>query len=182
MVCEKCSYTDKEEKEKNNIKLCKICYHFSPEKQEDFDNYVKEKVDWKTLDTFRKYNQKIGDNLKKGMDIQAKQGNLVTRAPLGYDVIEGKLVKNQDSSRVHSLFKIFLEKDYSLNQLSKNYGLSINGLKKVLTNRTYLGEIKFAGKLNKGTHEPILNPEIFYAVQRKLKEKLSHFNNPQDKN
>jgi len=173
MACEKCSYQDKEEKEKFNIKLCKICFHFAPEKKEDFDKYIQEKIDWKIIDTFRKYNQTPGENLKKGMDIKAKQGQLVTRAPLGYTVTEGKLVPNEDASRIHSLFKIFLEKDYSLNQLSKNYGLSINGLKKVLTNRTYLGEIKFAGKLNKGTHEPILNPEIFYAVQRKLKEKLS---------
>ena len=172
MACEKCSYQDANEKEKNGVKLCKICYHFAPEKKEDFDSYIKEKIDWKVIDTFRKYGQSAGEQLKKGMDSKAKEGKLMTRAPLGYDVVEGKLVPNQDSSRVHSLFKTFLDKEYSLNSLSKNYGLSINGLKKVLTNRTYLGEIKFAGKLNKGSHDPIINPEIFYAVQRKLKEKL----------
>jgi len=172
MVCEKCGYQDPNEKERDGVKLCKICLHFAPEKKEDFDSYVNEKVDWKIIDTFRKYGQSIGDQLKKGMDKKAKTGNLVTRAPLGYDVIDGKLVPNQDSSRIHSLFKVFLEKEYSLNSLSKSYGLSVNGLKKVLTNRTYLGEIKFAGKLNKGNHQTLISPEIFYAVQRKLKEKL----------
>lgn len=173
MACEKCGYSDTNEKEKNNVKLCRICYHFSPEKQEDFNSYLEEKVDWKTLDTFRKYNQTAGEQQKKGMDEKAKQGQVMTRAPLGYSIIDGKLVQNEDAAKVHSLFKTFLEKEYSLNSLSKNYGLSVNGLKKVLSNRTYLGEIKFAGKLNKGTHTSLISPEIFYAVQRKLKEKLA---------
>ena len=172
MVCEKCGYTEKKEKEIYNKKLCTICAHFAPQEKEDFNSYIAEKIDWKILDSFRKYNQSSGEKQKSGMKIKAKQGNIVTRAPLGYDVIEGKLVPNINSSKVHSLFKVFLEKDYSLNSMAKNYGLSVNGLKKILLNRTYLGEIKFAGSLSKGTHQPIISPEIFYAVQRKLKEKL----------
>ena len=37
----------------------------------------------------------------------------------------------------------------------------INGLKKILKNRTYLGEVKFAGNLYKSNHPAIINPEIF---------------------
>jgi len=172
MVCDKCGYTDKKEIEKFGKKLCRICAYFSPSAQEQFNSYVNEKIDWKTLETFRKYNQTMGENQKKGMDSQAKQGKLVTRPPLGYDVLNGELKPNQEASKIHSLFRTFLENDYSLNSLAKNYGLSVNGLKKVLANRTYLGEIKFAGKLHKGAHSSIISPEIFYAVQRKLKEKL----------
>ena len=172
MTCEKCGYSDKKETEKLHKKLCQICFYFSPDEKEKFNQYINEKIDWKILDTFRKYNQTSGQKQKSGMEEKAKQGKLVTRAPLGYDVVEGKLVLNQQSSKVHSLFKTFLEKDYSLNSLAKSYGLSVNGLKKILTNRTYLGEIKFAGNLNKGNHEPLISAEIFYAVQRKLKEFL----------
>ena len=171
MVCEKCGYIDKSEKEVFGKKLCSVCSCFVPEK-EKFDEYLQEKLDWKILETFRKHNQKKGNAQKLGMNEKAKQGKIVTRSPLGYNIVDGKLEINQDSSKVHSLFKIFLEKDYSLNSLSKNYGLSVNGLKKVLQNRTYLGEIKFAGKLNKGNHSPIISQEIFYAVQRKLKSIL----------
>jgi hypothetical protein len=56
--------------------------------------------------------------------------------------------------------------------LSKNFHLSVPGLKKILTNRTYLGEVKFDGKIYKGDHSSIINPEIFYAVARKLKTYL----------
>jgi hypothetical protein len=172
MVCEKCGYNDKKEVEIFGKKLCGVCAHFSPEDKGDCFNYVAEKVDWKILDTFRKYKQLPGGKQKSGMSKKAKQGRPVTRAPLGYDILDGKLVPNKDSARVHSLFKTFLSRDYSLNSLSKNFSLSINGLKKVLTNRTYLGEIKFDGNLHKGFHQQLISPEIFYAVQRKLKEYL----------
>ena len=172
MTCEKCGYRDKKEVKKFDKSLCLVCAHFAPADKGDFNNYIREKIDWKSLDTFRKYGQTPGNNQKSGMSKKAKQGNLVTRAPLGYDVIEGKLVQNQDSARVHSLFKTFLAREYSLNSLSKNFSLSLNGLKKVLTNRTYLGEIKFDGQIHKGTHQKLISDEIFYAVQRKLKDYL----------
>ena len=170
MACEKCGYEDKNEKDIFGKKICTICFHFAPDKFEQFKDYIKEKIDWKILDTFRKYGQAAGQKQKQGMNKKAKQGKLVTRAPLGYAVADGKLVPNQQASKVHSLFKDFLNQDFSLNTLAKNYELSVNGLKKVLSNRTYLGEIKFAGSLHKGNHKPIISAEIFYAVQRKLKE------------
>lgn len=172
MTCEKCGYKDKKEVKKFGRNLCGVCSHFAPLTFEDFERYIQEKLDWKDLDTFRKYGQTQGDSQKTGMLKKAKEGKIVTRAPLGYDIIRGKLVQNQDAARVHSLFKTFLNRDYSLNSLSKNFSLSINGLKKVLTNRTYLGEIKFDGQIHKGTHQNIISPEIFYAVQRKLKSYL----------
>lgn len=171
MVCEKCGYQDKKEGEKFNSKLCRICLMFSPENENDFRDYLSEKLDWKLLETFRKYGQSTGSRQKKGMKEKAKQGKVVTRVALGYSLIDGKLVPNESASKVHSIFKTFLNENRSLNNLSKQYGLSVNGLKKVLKNRTYLGEVKFAGNLYKADHPAIINPEIFYAVQRKLKER-----------
>jgi len=172
MVCKKCGYQDKREVKVFGSLLCPICAKFAPEKVHDFQDYIAEKIDWKILDSFRKYNQHLGAKQKLGMEKMASIGKLVTRAPLGYDVINGNLTPNEDAVRVHSLFKTFLARNYSLNSLAKNFSLSINGLKKVLTNRTYLGEIKFDGKIHKGNHQAIINPEIFYAVQRKLKDYL----------
>ena len=172
MTCKKCGYIDQKEKIIFGNPLCKICAIFAPEKIQDFQNYIAEKIDWKKLDTFRKFNQSPGQKQKQGMQKMANSGRLVSRSPLGYDVANGNLIPNEDAIRVHSLFKTFLARNYSLNSLAKNFSLSINGLKKILTNRTYLGEIKFDGKIHKGNHQPIINPEIFYAVQRKLKTYL----------
>src|SRR3989338_6655069 len=171
MVCEKCGYIDKKELPKFGKPLCQICYKFSPDDEDKFYSYLSEKIDWKTIDTFRKYGQSVGDKQKQGMNQKAKSGYAVTRAPLGYNIINGKLIQNQDASKVHSIFKTFLNEDISLNSLSKKYNLSLNGLKKILKNRTYLGEIKFDNEIHKGSHDKIISDEIFYAVQRKLKEK-----------
>ena len=172
MVCKKCGYSDKKEKIIFGNTLCKICATFAPQKIHDFQNYIEEKIDWKDIDTFRKYKQYSGEKQKQGMEKMANIGRIVTRAPLGYDVVNGNLIPNEEAVRVHSLFRTFLNKEYSLNLLSKNFLLSINGLKKILTNRTYLGEIKFDGKIHKGSHQPLISPEIFYAVQRKFKTYL----------
>ena len=172
MACEKCNYQDKKETTKFGKPLCQICNKFAPENKDQFNFYISEKLDWKTLDTFRKYGQSLGTSQKQGMNKKAKQGFAVTRPPLGYDNSDGKLTPNQDSAKVHSIFKTFLDKEISLNQLSQKFNLSINGLKKILQNRTYLGEIKFDGKISKGSHEKLISDEIFYAVQRKLKNKL----------
>jgi len=172
MACEKCGYTDKKEVKIFDHHLCKICVTFAPSNSEEFQKYLEEKIDWKILDTFRNTGITQGKKQKYGMQKMANEGKPQTRPPLGYDVINGNLAPNKDAVRVHSLFKTFLARKYSLNSLSKNFSLSVNGLKKILTNRTYLGEIKFDGKIYKGNHQPIINPEIFYAVQRKLKTYL----------
>jgi hypothetical protein len=170
MVCDKCGYIDKKEVKKNNYFFCRICAFFAPEVEDDFVFYVNEKVDWKALETFRKFGQSVGSRQKNGMCEQAKQGRVMTRVALGYSLVNGELVPNEFASKVHSMFKVFLEKNYSLNSMAKHYGISVNGLKKILKNRTYLGEIKFDGQLHKGKHSALISPEIFYAVQRKLAE------------
>ncbi len=170
MACEKCGYHDKKEGEKLNSKLCRLCLMFAPENESDFQNYLSEKIDWKLLETFRKYGQSTGSRQKKGMDEKAKQGKIMTRVALGYSLVNESLIPNEFASKVHSIFRTFLNQNYSLNNMAKHYSLSVNGLKKVLKNRTYLGEVKFAGNLYKSNHSAIINPEIFYAVQRKLVE------------
>jgi len=172
MACEKCGYKDSKEVKLKDYYLCQVCLKFSPEDKDYLEDYINEKIDWKELETFRKYKPQEGFKQKIGMDKKASEGNVMSRAPLGYDIIHGKLIQNKDSSRVHSLFRTFLNRNYSLNSMAKNFSLSVNGLKKVLTNRTYLGEVKFDGKIHKGNHDPLISPEIFYAVGRKLEDYL----------
>ena len=102
----------------------------------------------------------------------ASIGRVMARPAMGYDVENGNLIPNEASCKVRQIYKTFLNSDDSLNSLSKSFQLSVPGIKKILSNRTYLGEIKFDGKIHKGDHKSIINTEIFYAVQRKLKTYL----------
>lgn len=105
------------------------------------------------------------------MEHTASKGNLVSRAPLGYKIIDKKLIPKDDSYIVQEIFQDFLNNETSLTQLGKKYGLSVNGLKKVLTNQTYLGKIKFDGQTHQGTHQSLISPTLFNHVQNKI-EKL----------
>jgi len=173
MACVKCGYEDeKNEVKRHGEELCTVCATFAPSDEEKFKLYIDEKIDWQKIDTFREHGEYRGAKQKKGMKLKAEEGKVMTRAPLGYNVESGGLVTNEKSLIVNSIFKEFLDNDDSLNEISKKYGLSVNGLKKVLKNRTYLGEIKFDREFHKGDHKPIISPEIFYAVQRKLHQKL----------
>ncbi|RMD45950.1 hypothetical protein D6829_00760 [Candidatus Pacearchaeota archaeon] len=166
MACAKCGYNEPKEKTLFGKKLCKICFFYAPQEKHAFENYLEEKIDWRILETFR-YHENLSAR-KQGMERVAKTGRPVTRPPLGYKVLNGKLAPDEYASKVHSIFTTFVSKNYSLNSLARNYGLSTNGIKKILSNRTYLGEIKFSGRLFKGTHKPLISAEIFYAAQRKL--------------
>jgi DNA invertase Pin-like site-specific DNA recombinase len=50
----------------------------------------------------------------------------------------------------------------------------VGPLAHVLKNRFYIGEIAFQGEIHKGEHEPILDRELFAAVQARLAEGKTH--------
>jgi site-specific DNA recombinase len=96
-------------------------------------------------------------------------GNLVTKPPLGYKVENKLLILGEHSYVVKELYQEFLDNTISLTQLSKKYSLSVNGLKKVLSNYTYLGKVKFDGQIIQGKHQPLISSTLFNQVQEKLK-------------
>jgi site-specific DNA recombinase len=105
------------------------------------------------------------------MDKKARDGYVVTRAPFGYKLENKKLIPKENSYFVQEIFQEFLNKDISLTKLAKKYNLSVNGLKKILKNHTYLGKIKFDGQTHQGSHQPLISSTLFNHVQNKL-EKL----------
>lgn len=155
----------------NSIVLCSICHYFAPTSDEEFKIYLNEKIDGTVLDTFRKSQKSISKRTKKGMIKIFKTGQLVTRAPLGYKVENKQLIPTENSYIVQEIFQEFLNTNTSLTQLAKKHSLSVNGLKKILTNYTYLGKIKFAGEIKQGIHKPLLSAELFNRVQEKMREK-----------
>lgn len=107
-------------------------------------------------------------NQKNSMIKKASQGNLMSRAPFGYKIIEGKLVPSENFREVEEIFEEFLNNSFSLRQLAEKHNLSVNGLKKILTNFTYIGKIKFNNQIHEGTHQSIVSSTLFNHVQNKL--------------
>jgi len=107
-------------------------------------------------------------NQKEGMIKKASQGNLMSRVPFGYKLLDSKLIPAENYLEIEEIFEEFLSDKISLRQLSKKHNLSVNGLKKILKNFTYLGKIKFNNQINEGHHQPLVSSTLFNHVQNKL--------------
>ena len=112
-----------------------------------------------------------GEIQKQGMINKASAGNLMSRPAFGYKLENNKLVPAQNSEEVREIFEEFLNEKISLSQLAGKHNLSVNGLKKVLINFTYIGKIKFNNQIHEGNHKPIISSTLFNHVQNKI-EKL----------
>ena len=164
--CAKCSSLASQKK--FNSFLCNICHYFSPHKEEEFEDYINEKIDGRTLETFRKYSGGVGQRQKKGMVKKASQGEVMSRIPFGYKLENKKLVPAQNHQEIVEIFEEFLNETPSLTQLAKKHNLSVNGLKKILKNFTYIGKIKFNNQIFEGNHQAIISSTLFNHVQNKL--------------
>jgi len=105
---------------------------------------------------------------RKGMANKAAKGSLMSRAPFGYKIIDKKLVPAENSEEIEEIFHEFLDEKISLTQLAKRHNFSVNGLKKVLTNFTYIGKIKFDRQTHQGSHQSLISSTLFNHVQNKL--------------
>ncbi len=166
--CRKCNYESNENRKiSDNVYLCSVCRKFLPSSKSEIPLYLQEKTDWQNLETFRKFSH----SGKTGMKEKAKQGNIMSRAAFGYKIENKQLIPDEEKSLiVQKIFMDFLSQEISLNQLAGKYGFSVNGIKKILKNFTYIGRIKFDGQILSGSHKPIISPELFNKVQSKLEK------------
>ena len=133
------------------------------------------------IEDLRKENEKLKQEIEKLKSIKvnqrnsminkASQGNLMSRAALGYKIENGKLIPAENYKEIEEIFEEFLNQDISLRKLAEKHKLSVNGLKKILKNFTYIGKIKFNNQIHDGNHQPIVSSTLFNHVQDKL-EKL----------
>jgi len=166
-TCIKCGYIGDTNK-KFGLVFCNVCYKFCPNTPEEVDKYIEEKIDGTHLSSFRKYSKTRGQEQKKGMISKASKGKIMSRAPFGYEIKSKKLVPAQNSDEVQEIFEEFLQKGMTLNKLAKKHKLSVNGLKKILSNFAYIGKIKFNNQIYSGTHSSLISPILFNKVQDKL--------------
>jgi len=111
----------------------------------------------------------IGDRTTFTMGKKARDGGCITRAPIGYKIFHKQLIIDPSSmDKVRNIFKTFLESEISLTQLAQKNNLTTSGLIKLLENKTYIGKIKFANQESEGSHQSLIDFEIFKKVQEKL--------------
>lgn len=173
--CIKCGFESEENLEKFRVPICNICFRFAPNSEDKFKEYVSEKIESLCLDSFRKFSE-LGNPQKKAMIKKASQGNFMSRAAFGYKIENKKLIPAENFREIQEIFEEFLNQNISLTQLAKKHNFSVNGLKKILTNFTYLGKIRFNNQIHQGNHQPLVSSTLFNHVQNKLERLKSNKN------
>lgn len=136
------------------------------------------------------YSRNLAAEALKGATEKAKQGGTPFQAPIGYVNVFERINRREvrtialDQTRaplVRWAFERYATGDYGQRQLCAALArrglrsrirkrsvvapLSLGGLNKMLTNRYYMGYVRYCGIEYKGTHQPIVTPSVFAAVQ-----------------
>ncbi len=122
----------------------------------------------KELDALKSELKSKTENQKKMMAEGASKGELMSRPPFGYVMDKKMLIPAQNFLEVEEIYNEFLDGQASLRQVAQKHKLSVNGLKKILKNFTYIGKVKFNNQIHSGNHKPIISTTIFNHVQDKL--------------
>ena len=134
------------------------------------------------------YSRNLAEEVLKGMKEKFEGGEWPVKAPIGYKNVrdeEGNstVVEDKNTSYlIKQLFKLYATGQYSLGSLSEemaNRGLktkrgkplSPEQIRKILTNKFYIGKLVMWGKEVQGKHKPIIDEVLFNQVQRVLAER-----------
>ncbi len=133
----------------------------------------------------KNYVDNLSEEVKKGMNEKASQGIFPGGSiPLGYLIDKNTKKIYVDSSRSHliiEMFQMYAEKKASLSIISvwsktkslkmprSGRSVSKSQVERILKNPFYYGEFRWAGKIFKGSHEPIISKSLFDSVQNAFK-------------
>jgi len=131
------------------------------------------------------YSDNLIENIKRGIRQKLRRGEWLAKAPFGYinnpktRKIEPDPVKSKIIVRA---FKEFATGKYTFEGLAQflaEFGITTKrgtplakaSIQRMLTNRAYLGLVKYKEEYFEGNFEPILSPQLFEVVQKILKQK-----------
>ncbi|GLI54725.1 serine recombinase [Propionigenium maris DSM 9537] len=127
----------------------------------------------------------ISKRVKNRMRHYTAEGYWVFQPPRGYR-LENKIlyIIEEEAEMVRDIYRDFLA-GASYAELCRNYNTSNPGIKRILTNVAYIGKTKFGfegkdkdtgkrvqnlpGEIFEGKHEPIIDLDIFNAVQEVIR-------------
>lgn len=137
----------------------------------------------------------LSQEVKRGMKERASRGEPVAPPPIGYDSKDGKYIPNENAPLVRDIFNDYLSgvgmrtiavKYSNLGMRTKRGNpLDNRTIEYMLRNPVYIGKIRWSvgGRaastrhyddpsimISDGKHEPIVDKEIFDAVQKKIDE------------
>ena len=130
--------------------------------------------------------EQIKERMTMGKLARAKKGkNTSSVPPIGYDLIDGKLIPNDfEKIQIRELFQLYvsgfsplqIERIFHEKGYRTKYGeWKSTTIRKILDRRTYIGESPYSGKWFPGEHEPIISKDLFDQAQIIRERKSNQF-------
>ena len=147
----------------------------------------------------KNYIDNLSEEARKGMLEKAEQGTWPSYAPLGYKNVDGDNGKKivvpdpQFAPIVKRLYVLCSEGTYSVKELATSLGseglhyrsgnkMATATVHKILRNRVYSGQFEWAGRVFKGTYEPLVSLDLWNRVQAVLDQRLAKRSKKNDHN
>lgn len=175
---------------KNGIDVISVS---EPMPNDIYGGLIERIIEW--MDEY--YSIRLSEEVKRGMTQRAMQGRYNGGSALGYDVKDGKLVINEDESKIIKyIFNAYGVEKISMLEIAKNVNqlgyrtqrgnpFENRTIKYILQNVAYAGHTRWSKNARKNyririddkdddviyvknTHEPIINQELFDTVQQRL--------------
>ena len=133
----------------------------------------------------KNYVENLSEEIKKGLTTKARKGIYPIKAPFGYKNNKEKkdiTVHEKEALIVKRIFKMYATATYSLEELAfslfkegvkmkRSSKIWSSSLKVILSNTFYIGFFKWRGELIQGSHEAIVDKDIFELCQKLLSQK-----------
>jgi DNA invertase Pin-like site-specific DNA recombinase len=137
------------------------------------------------------YSANLAQEVKKGMTQKARSGGWSGLAPIGYRNVrlattatrrgEAVIIPDEEQAPLVRLaFERYATGDMSLKELHEEMGrqglrgrtgkpLAVSSLSDLLHNRAYIGKVVWGGVEYEGTHEPLVDEDLWRRVQEVLR-------------
>ena len=128
------------------------------------------------------YIDNLSENVMRGMRHKIRIGVWPIQAPIGYlnDKLTKTIIVDPTKARVvKKCFEMFASGQHSFTSISDylasisiltKFGnkLNVDTVKRMFSNRFYLGVMNYKGELHKGIHKPLVSKQLFDIVQTQI--------------
>lgn len=110
----------------------------------------------------------VKERVKMAFGKKVSSGEIMNRAPLGYTYKDRKLVVDPEKAKViKDIFNMWAS-GVHYKEISRQFDIPVSTLYEIIKNPTYVGKIRYLGKLYEAAHPSIIGEELFNQINQKF--------------